>query len=590
MIEFNPSEISYYYSQRVPGLRQSKTKEWRGPCPVHHGDRDSFAVDSMTGQAHCHSTCGRGWDILSLEQELTSKDFAAAKTEVFAMLGKQDESQRPKCTTRPARDKQQLGNLDRIYNYTDEAGETLYEVVRYRDPKSFRQRRPDGSGGYNQSVAGVRRVPYRLPAVLGSNFVFVVEGEKDADNLAQLGLVATCNSGGAGKFDAELAPHFTGKDIAILPDNDDVGREHAQKVAAVLYPVAKSVRIVNLPGVPPKGDVTDWLEAGGNREGLRALYLNAPTWDPSQKVDPEDKHIRTFRQEFEIAGGLDRFWDMSLRKGIPTPWDKLTKALGGGLLNGEVYAIGGNTGSGKTSLGLQFAIKALRAGYGVLMFSMEMDWRAVMHRMVSIEARVDLNEFRDLQSRGQDTADMLSALARFTAEFLDMPIVVSRRARVTPRYIVEECRRLKDKLPKLDLIVVDHLQLMSADDGKGTEYEKFTAISRAMKQSAVELNVPVLMISQTSRNASHERRLELELSDLRGSGAIEEDCAAAFLIYPDKEDANLCKSMPGRFERGPVKTWLKLDKNRYGCSGVYLPLAHLKYCTRFDLWQEANGQ
>jgi len=589
MIEFNPSEISYYYARRVPSLRQGKTKEWRGPCPVHHGDLDSFAVDSTTGLAHCHSTCGRGWDIVSLEQKLTGKDFAAAKAEVFALLGKRDESETPKRGTRPARETQKPGKLDRIYPYVDEAGEVLYEVVRYREPKSFRQRRPDGNGGYSHSVAGVRKVPYRLPSVVQSNFVFVVEGEKDADNLVQLGLVATCNSGGAGNFDSELVPHFAGKTVAILPDNDEKGEEHAQKVAEVLYQGAKSVKIVPLPGVPPKGDVTDWLEAGGTTEGLRALYLNAPEWTPAQKIDPEDKHIRTFRQEFEIAGGMDRFWDMSLRKGIPTPWEKLTKALGGGLLNGEVYAIGGNTGSGKTSLGLQFAIKALRTGYGVLMFSMEMDRPAVMQRMIGMEARVDLNEYRELDARNMDTSAMRMALGRFTAEFLDLPFIVSRKSRVTPQYVVQECRRLKEKMPRLDLILVDHLQLMTPDENhRGSEYEKFTEISRKLKESAVELNVPVLLMSQTSRNNSHERRTELELADLRGSGAIEEDLAAAFLLYPDRDDANLCKSIPGRFERGPVKTWLKLDKNRYGCSGVYLPLAHLKYCTRFDLWEEAK--
>jgi hypothetical protein len=105
-IDFNPSEISYYYRRRVPGLRQSKAKEWRGPCPVHHGERDSFAVDSTTGWALCHSTCSRGWDILSLEQELSGKDFAAAKADVFALLGKQeDRPAGPKRTTSAGRSK-----------------------------------------------------------------------------------------------------------------------------------------------------------------------------------------------------------------------------------------------------------------------------------------------------------------------------------------------------------------------------------------------------------------------------------------------------------------------------------------------------
>jgi replicative DNA helicase len=279
---------------------------------------------------------------------------------------------------------------------------------------------------------------------------------------------------------------------------------------------------------------------------------------------------------------------MSLTQGIPTPWEKLTASLSGGLLNGEVYAIGASTGHGKTSLGLQFTIAALRASFGVLIFSLEMDWRSVMRRMVAIEARVDLNVFREAQMSGNGTDKaMRTALAHYTAEFIDMPLAVSRKGRVTPKYIVEESRRLKNKLPKLDLIIVDHLQLMSPDERKISEYEKFTSISRALKQSAVELNVPVLVMSQTTRGHAQDHREELELCDLRGSGAIEEDLAGCLLVYPDKKDEKTAKEETyPRFAKGPIKCWAKLAKNRYGESDVYFPLNHFKACTRFDPYDE----
>jgi replicative DNA helicase len=114
------------------------------------------------------------------------------------------------------------------------------------------------------------------------------------------------------------------------------------------------------------------------------------------------------------------------------------------------------------------------------------------------------------------------------------------------------------------------------------EYEKFTTISRAMKQTAVELNVPVLLVSQTSRSNAERKTLELEVSDLRGSGAIEEDAAAVFLLYEDKDDRKSHISA-GTYAKGPVKSWLKLAKNRYGGQGSYLPLWHFKRFTRFDL-------
>jgi hypothetical protein len=160
------------------------------------------------------------------------------------------------------------------YGYHDEQGTLLYEAVRY-EPKEFRQRRPDGAGGWIWSTTGVRRVPYRLPhlvqGVTAGRVVFVVEGEKDADRLAALGLVATCNVGGAGKWSDEYSDHFEGAHVAIIPDNDDAGRAHAATVAAALQPVAAWVRLVELSDQPHKGDVADWLDAGNTRVDLEQL-------------------------------------------------------------------------------------------------------------------------------------------------------------------------------------------------------------------------------------------------------------------------------------------------------------------------------
>ena len=103
---------------------------------------------------------------------------------------------------------------------------------------------------------------------------YLVEGEKDADNLLRLGLVATTNPGGAaklgsyGKWRSEFSSYLAGFDIIILPDNDDAGREHAERIATAVARVALSVRILPLPDLPPKGDVSNWIAAGGTREQL----------------------------------------------------------------------------------------------------------------------------------------------------------------------------------------------------------------------------------------------------------------------------------------------------------------------------------
>ena len=104
------------------------------------------------------------------------------------------------------------------------------QVLRF-EPKTFRQRRPV-EGGWENSVKDVRPVPYRLPQLLAAPMdapIYIVEGEKDADRLAALGLVATCCAGGAGKWRAQHAQHFQGRAAILIPDNDSAGRDHMQK-------------------------------------------------------------------------------------------------------------------------------------------------------------------------------------------------------------------------------------------------------------------------------------------------------------------------------------------------------------------------
>jgi len=166
------------------------------------------------------------------------------------------------------------------YDYVDADGKLVYQVVR-KPGKQFLQRRPDGSGGWVWNLHDVQRVPYRLDLLASSTRpVYVTEGEKDADRLIREGAIATTNSGGAGKWLPQYAPHLRERDVAILPDNDAPGMDHALTVAQSLHGVAASVRIVELPHLRPKGDVSDWLNNGGSIESLRMLANKAPLFDP----------------------------------------------------------------------------------------------------------------------------------------------------------------------------------------------------------------------------------------------------------------------------------------------------------------------
>jgi hypothetical protein len=188
------------------------------------------------------------------------------------------------------------------YDYRDDNGVLLFQVVRF-EPKDFAQRRPDGNGGWVWNLKGVRRALYRLPELLAADpaaWVVVVEGEKDADRLAAAGLIATSNPGGAGKWSSVYSGPFHNKRVVVLRDNDPAGAKHRDDVTHDLLGKAAEVRIVELPGLPPKGDISDWLDDGHTVAELlslvetaeslktklvppvetRAVVSPVPDWDP----------------------------------------------------------------------------------------------------------------------------------------------------------------------------------------------------------------------------------------------------------------------------------------------------------------------
>ncbi len=199
--------------------------------------------------------------------------------------------------SRGARKQRESKRIVAIYDYRDEAGTVLFQTVRY-DPKDFRQRRPDGKGGHVWNLDSTRLVLYRLPELAAAGqgaSVYIVEGEKDADNAAKAGILATTSPLGAGKWRDEYADLLRGRQAVILPDNDDAGRAHAEKIARSLFGLAAGVKILELPDLPPKGDLSDWIVAGGDATQLAALAQAAPRWTPGP-TKTLDEVIATFRR------------------------------------------------------------------------------------------------------------------------------------------------------------------------------------------------------------------------------------------------------------------------------------------------------
>jgi len=291
--------------QRV-GEHKQQGGKWRARCPAHGGDDFNLEIRDDGGRAYftCYShQCDHTKILEALGDE--SREPVPVSSYKNGMPPPPDMSEmsgelvsKPKPKTKP--------NYKEVarYDYTDEDGGYLFHKVRLEDAdgnaaKSFRAKRGD-----DWSIGDVRRVLYNLPAVIASPRVFIVEGEKDADRLNSMGLVATCNFDGASmaaskpKWLESYNEFMTGKVVYIIPDNDDQGRAHADHVKNSIATVAETAVIITLDtGNIKGGDVSDWLGLGNTKQELIELCEQAPTfahqWNIKTLADVDENRTPT---------------------------------------------------------------------------------------------------------------------------------------------------------------------------------------------------------------------------------------------------------------------------------------------------------
>jgi 5S rRNA maturation endonuclease (ribonuclease M5) len=218
-------------------------------CPAHEDSTPSLSVTNGDGKVllHCHGGCETG---------AVLKRIGLRARDLF------DEAPQP---ARPPI----------TYDYVDEKGRLLFQVVRLT-PKGFRQRRPDGAGGWVWNTKDTRRVLYRLPEVLAAAAIgddmFIVEGEKDVEAIRRAGRIATCNPGGAGKWRNEYIDSLKGCDrVFVVADRDDKGIEHARQVAASLERVGITPTICQ---AAVGKDAADHLGAGRGLDEFEVVELD----------------------------------------------------------------------------------------------------------------------------------------------------------------------------------------------------------------------------------------------------------------------------------------------------------------------------
>ncbi|MEX0977795.1 MAG: hypothetical protein WDZ48_03025, partial [Pirellulales bacterium] len=189
------------FLEKLPDAKRSGTG-WSACCPAHDDHQPSLSIaEGEDGRVlvKCHAGCSL--EAICEAIGLKPTDLFAVSTSTVLPAGRGKPEYRGHPNGQEGNGQPQIVAT---YDYRDERGDLLFQVVRY-EPKDFKQRRPKPGGGWVWSVKGVRVVPYRLPELLAQpdEPVFVVEGEKDVDNLGRIGVLATCNAGGAGKWTAE---------------------------------------------------------------------------------------------------------------------------------------------------------------------------------------------------------------------------------------------------------------------------------------------------------------------------------------------------------------------------------------------------
>lgn len=570
-------------------LQRAGTGELTGLCPFHKEKTPSFTVTPSKGVFYCFG-CQASGDVISFVTRLEGLNFQSAVRRVAEMVGMRPEetnAPRPKAARTSANPAEIQPRVVATYEYRDEEDFPLYEVQRVEPgrngkAKEFRQRRRhpiDGAwvwgiseGVYRKSSGGdwypvkekeiredddklpeVRRVLYRLSKVLASSTVFVVEGEKDVHSLEENGFAATTNSGGASqKWLPEYTQALAGRRVVVIPDGDEPGLKRGAAIVKELTGKASDVVYVKLP---EGKDATEYLQAGHTGEDLMNLVEETRRERIREQIESRGLlHPTEILDLFE--GGINAFLDPGKRKkGTPTGFTALDE-MTLGLHEGELVILAARPAMGKTALALNIAAHVAEHGETVGVFSLEMSRESLLTRLVCARARVDQMRFRAGYLGREDRTRLATAFD----DICGWPLFIDDQSSADLKTIHRKVTALKARYG-LGLVVIDYLQLMRAGKGENRNLE-VGALSRGLKLMSRELKVPFLVLSQLSRAPeARPGNHRPQLSDLRESGSLEQDCDVCMFIFreevykPDREDLRgIAEIIVAKQRNGPTGT------------------------------------
>lgn len=258
----------------LQGVVEGKPGNWKARCPSHDDKNPSLHITLVDDAIAIH--CFAGCEPKAI-MEAIGKDMSCLYLDTGEVKRKPG---------RPAKEPtDQEKDIEATYDYTNAEGDLIFQVVRYK-PKDFRQRRPDGKGGWIKNLEGITPMLYHLPelapAISEGIEIIIVEGEKDCETLRNNGFVATCGAMGAGKWREHYVATLVGAKVVIIADADDAGRKHASQVAGSLWGKAIQVKLMEFES---DKDTTDWFERGGTPDQLREIFAQVPEYEPTKLED-----------------------------------------------------------------------------------------------------------------------------------------------------------------------------------------------------------------------------------------------------------------------------------------------------------------
>jgi KaiC/GvpD/RAD55 family RecA-like ATPase len=394
------------------------------------------------------------------------------------------------------------------YFYRDANGKILYKIVRYEDPKEFRPYRQIKPGVWTPGIQGVERVLYNLRAVIDSDYVIYTEGEKDADNLIQLGFVATTHAFGANSWLEPYAEVLRGKHVILCGDNDETGKELMDKIFKSVSLVADKISRIVLP----EGckDISDRL-AGDEyaRETMLEMIQTAIPMVPENDIDTYDLKTMFYMEQARILEHGD--WGLDLGDIAPSFRRFIPPIEPGGLV-----VIMGETGKGKTVVAQNIAVKM--KNIPTYMFQLEVQRSKILKRFLAVSNRLDVNK---IKITGETASDLY---------FADNIYVCCSPGLTTDeieRRIVRAALLMGEK-PKI--VIIDYIQLIK---GMGKRYEVMSKAAEELKRIAKATETVIIVISQIGRR--EEKDKPIGLYDAKDSGSIENSAELVLGVYRDPE-------------------------------------------------------